>query len=307
MVSIPKISPNLLIGLGIVAAIAITASQIRGAGKDLFGALPALDEGLRGSIASIQDAVSGISLPSISLPSTQPSIVDVTPQVVTPDLTAQGALTVEELAGATSIVQTATGVFIDGEQVRTIGTQPTQQEILESELAAIPVSEDISGAEFAAVTNEAEFRRRQEEAAAATQIPEVITPTPSVISELPSEQQFQAFAAEGSQAAEFTIRENPIDTLSEAIALGLTASQAADFLAATGGVITPSQIESGIIDPDIRNIVAGFIGGGIGQTVPVSSTPLETLSIREQENIKAAQFTCERFGLNCELADSMMA
>ena len=175
-------------------------------------------------------------------------------------------------------------------------------------LAAIPASEDISDAEITSARNEEEFRRRQERIERRLQEQQqlISQQIPQVISKLPTE---QVFRGGGISFIGGTIRENPIDTLSEVIQNfpELSASQAADFLRETQGRILPSQVQAGLIDPDIKNIVAGFVGGGRGQAFPVSSTPLETLSIKKSEAQEAAEFTCKQFGLNCELVDSMMA
>lgn len=76
-----------------------------------------------------------------------------------------------------------------------------------------------------------------------------ITPIP-VVSLLPTE---QVFTGGGVSFEGGTIRENPIDTLSEVLATfpQLSASQAADFLSQFSGIL-PSEL--GGIDPDIRNI-----------------------------------------------------
>lgn len=133
---------------------------------------------------------------------------------------------------------------------------------------------------------------------------EIMKPIPKVINELPVEQNFQGG---GLSFIGGTIRENPIDTFSEVLKYfpELTASQARDFLDATKGKILPSQVE--LVDPDIKNIVAGVIGGGQGQAIPVSQDPLQIMSIRESENLRAYQYTCENFGLNCELSRAEMA
>lgn len=139
-------------------------------------------------------------------------------------------------------------------------------------------------------------------------IPEVATPPPPaapVTSFLGTDQKFEGFSADDEQPTEFFIFENPIDTLIEVLDNfpELTASQAADFLATTGGTVLPSQVEAGLVDPDIKNIVAGFEGAGEEQAVPVSQTPSEIDAIREAENLKAIEFTCSEFGLNCDLLE----
>lgn len=322
MVSLPKISPNLLLGVGGVIAAVFLVSQIRKAGADLTGALTdiklpdvVLPEIKFPALPTVDTTGLGIFLSSITdiFKAQQDTLSQLAGQtIVQPDgstITIPADTTIDPITG---IVTSSTPPLLDlsdaekqkALEALALGIEKSK---LEQALADIPVSEDISGAEFASAINEAAFIKAQQDKLLQEAIPVAPTPTPEVISLLPEPQQFEVFAAEGSQATQFTIFENPIDTLSEAIALGLTASQAADFLAATGGKITPSQIASGEIDPEIKNIVAGFVGGGVGQAVPVSATPLETLSIKESEALKAAKFTCEQFGLNCELVDSMMA
>lgn len=290
MVSFPKISPNLLLGVGGIIAAVFLINQVRKAGGDL------------------QKALTDIQLPEIKFPDVfaQPSIIDTTPQIVTPDLTAQGALTVPELEGATSIVQTETGVFVDGVQLRTItpveeksfidtigdffkGIIPsvpvaTAEEFPEVQAPIQPILEDrpISLAEFAAP---------------------IPTIEPSVVSLLPTEQQFQVFAAEGSPATQFTIQENPIDTLSEVLTAfpQLTASQASDFLSEFSGIL-PSELA--LVDPDIKNIVAAGGDIPIGEQIQVETVGISDL---KSEELKAAEFTCKEFGLNCDIVDASMA
>lgn len=290
MVSFPKISPNLLLGVGGIIAIIFLVSQIRKAGAEVsefvtttkpvaevagslatnlqsFLTLTPLPTdpifGETGFFANLSKSISefkfpeiklpGVTLPVLELPEFQlPSIEEVFKPITDIFVPKEEPTTFMDVGAAAARGARGTTTIIEPEPL------PTQQ---------LPI-------------------------------------TTEIISELPIE---QPFVGGGISFIGATIRENPIDTLSEAIALGLTASQAADFLAATGGVVTPSQIELGLVDPDIQNIVAGFIGGGEGQAFPVSSTPLETLSIKESEALKAAEFTCKEFGLNCELVDGMMA
>lgn len=309
MVSFPKISPNLLLGVGGIIAAVFLVSQIRKAGAD------------------VQDALSGLQLPDISLPDITfpefPTIdtsgFDSFVSSIT-DIFKQQQDTISSLAGQT-IIQDGTTITIPPDTIIdpitgivTSVTPPTmdlaeaerlealrqlelnrQRSIAEQALAEIPTEEDISGAELTAAINEAEFiRRQQEKILAETQI---VTPviSPEVVSLLPTEQQFIG----GGTFIGGTIRENPIDTLSEVLSAfpQLTASQASDFLSEFSGIL-PSELQ--LIDPDIKNIVAA-IGGESVQVGIVGVSDLEA------EAQKAAIFTCKEFGLNCELVDSMMA
>lgn len=317
MVSFPKISPNLLLVVGGVIAAVFLVSQIRKAGADVQDALSGIQLPSIGDIKFPDIKFPDVTFPDITFPTidiktgidktvkdlqdsiesfvkgfdvTDPFKRDVIPEFEdkTPS---EGLLGQEEILDCkcgTSIVQDAQGIV-------------TQKCIVCPE-EIIPQDEPFIKT-AAEIAEEEAFKRSVIQVT-----PEIIPTVPTITSDiqvlLPDE---QIFVGGGPSFIGATIRENPIDTLQEAIALGLTASQAADFLAATGGVITPSQIEQGIIDPDIRNIVAGFIGEGEVQAFPVSSTPLETLSIKESEAQRSAEFTCKTFGLNCELVDSMMA
>jgi len=308
MVSFPKISPNLLLGVGGVIAAVFLVSQIRKAGADVQDALTDIklpDIKLPDitlptinfpdiKLPSLPDvSLPTVTLPIISLPDILTDLFPSTPSApLPPDVKDTGLLSQEEILACkcgSSIIQDIQG--------------DVQQVCLECPPEATQEPFVKTAAELA---EEQAFLRTLD-----TPIPPPVipTPTPTVVSLLPEPQQFQAFAAEGSPAVEFTIRENPIDTLSEVIDFfpELTASQAADFLLATEGKILPSQVEAGLIDPDIRNIVAGFVGGGQEQAIPVSQTPLEIDEIRAAENLKAAEFTCREFGLNCELVNGMMA
>ena len=324
MVSFPKISPNLLLGVGGAIAIFFIAREIRGAGQDLarfgenlklpdidFPSIPSVDtSGFTDSISSFINMLKGQQdTSSILAGETVPFGDDGTTVTIPADTTVDPE---------TGIVTSDTPPTMDlDEQSRLDALEQLRlnrlRSIAEQKLSEIPADENISGAEFARERNRVDFDRRLREKADRLQQQQEesrrklsleVSPIP-VFSDLPTE---NTFTGGGSSFVGGTIRENPIDTLSEVIKFfpELSASQAADFLFDTGGKILPSQVEAGIIDPDIRNIVAGFVGGGRDQAVPVSST-METLSIRDRENIRAAKFTCEQFGLNCELANSMMA
>lgn len=317
MVSFPKISPNLLLGVLGIAAAVLLVSQVRKAGADVVGALPTIDEGLRQSISDIASSV---------------------------------ATTTQAVAGVTSTVsgiqesfssgfKSITDFFSGAPTVPLVGvpltditaqapTQPTQIDIdLAAGLPITPTGFDPQAdpTRFLPPVGEPQFTGLEEdrpivqgpiqpipeerpttltELVQSFMAPPIVQPVAPVISELPTE---QVFLGGGTGFIGGTIRENPIDTLSEVLNFfpELTASQAADFLAETEGKILPSQVE--LVDPDIRNIVAA--GGDIpfGTQIEVSQAPQDILSIRESENIKAAEFTCREFGLNCDLVDGMMA
>ncbi len=108
-----------------------------------------------------------------------------------------------------------------------------------------------------------------------------------MISELEDEDE-QEFGFGGPSFIGGTVRENPVDTLSEVINLfpGISASQAADFLAEYSGISPTDALR---IDPDIRNISSP---DGL-EDVNVSPTDLDDASRRAEE------LTCRLFGLNC--------
>jgi len=329
MVKIPKFSGNLLLGVGIVAAAFLLTREIRGAGQDLSesitkgvisGVGTSLQEGLAGigqglstGFGDLAKGFADIKFPEIKFP-------DFFPTTARDDLSSIAGETID-VGGGTTItippetkIDPDTGIVTsptppilnlgDVERARALealrlGRIRAQKE---QDLAVIPPSEDISGAEFSRARNEAEFRRRQLGKLPTPDIAPTIPRTTFVETELPIDQQFRGG---GVSFIGGTIRENPIDTLREVIKFfpQLTGSQAADFLAETKGRILPSQVD--LIDPDIRNIA--IAGGDFPTQIQVGGSPLETLSIRESENIKAARFTCQMFGLNCELAESSMA
>jgi len=310
MVSFPKISPNLLLGVGGVIAAVFLVNELRKAGGDLQSALTdiKLPDITLPAIKLPEIKFPEISLPEFKLPDIfgDTDVSSIAGKVIEQNGSFIGIPESTRIDPQTGIVTSVTPPALElsdvarQEALRQLELN-RQRSIKEQELFEIPISEDISGAEFATAVNEAEFRRRQEEQ---KQIEQQLISPQEIISEIPTE---QPFVGGGPSFVGGIIRENPIDTLSEVIKFfpELSASQARDFLESTGGQILPSQVE--LIDPDIRNIVA--VGGDIpiGEQIQVDIAPLETLSIREQENIKAAEFTCREFGLNCELVDGMMA
>lgn len=114
--------------------------------------------------------------------------------------------------------------------------------------------------------------------------------TPEVTSQLPTE---QVFGGGGPSFIGGTVREDPVDTLREVLDLfpQLTAGQASDFLRENRG-ISPSDALR--LDPDIQNITANIAGVNI----PAGNIGIPEL---EREEFKAAQTSCNLFGLNCEL------
>lgn len=345
MVSIPKISPNLLLGVGGIIAVIFVVNQIRGAGKDLFGALPALDEGLRKSITDIQSSLGSFKFPSF----TQPNVIPSDPTKQTDEQQKQifgEVLTDKQIqdakgdpikqfqdtdnaflkmfnpkgifgfgflgtnkGGISTQLAKQLGIFdfksgdLSQQQITQLGIIGKGIPDLETVFKLFPRREDIIFARAfgldvpreitpdTAINQQIQTQRIQKQ-----QTPK------EVISELPGD---QIFSGGGVSFIGGTVRENPIDTLSEVIKFfpELSSSQAADFLAETGGKILPSQVD--LIDPDIKNIVV--TGGDFVTQERVDTSPQERLSIRKSENLKAAKFTCEQFGLNCELAGSMMA
>jgi hypothetical protein len=324
MVSFPKISPNLLLGVGGLIAVAVVVNQVRKAGGDLQNALsgikfPEFPDVNFPDINFPSIFVDGTTTDSSSIRKDNPDESDLNFENKTPS---EGLLTTEEREKCqcgVSIFQDANGnvtekclVCQDGSNSQTTCGTGTFEDPSTGKCIPIPKDENIFiPASGSALPKDSEIISKDvidgvkttDKVSTAIQQPE-----PTIISELPTEQQFEVFVAEGSNVAGGIIRENSIDTLTEVIKYfpELTASQARDFLDATGGKIVPSQVEQGLIDPDIKNIVGGVVGGSQDQAIPVSQTPTEILSIRESENLKASIFTCENFGLNCELTKAMM-
>jgi len=115
---------------------------------------------------------------------------------------------------------------------------------LENTLAETLQDPFFGDAELVSAANEEEFRRRQAVAESIEdEFEKVMVAT--VESFIPTDQTFQAFAAEGSTATEFQIFENPIDTFTEVLKFfpEFSASQAANFLFETGGTLLPSEVE----------------------------------------------------------------
>lgn len=293
MVSFPKISPNLLLGVGGIIAAVFLVSQVRKAGGDL------------------QKALTDIKLPDITLPSISlPSIPNIFAQqpIITAPLTqpSEGGINPADMP----ILPTDIDVALSrGEEIIPTGFDPNADIT-----RFVPTGDPFTGREEDRPPVEvipdiipAPVNGRDERTQRRLQQPSEVLPPPppvEVISELPVEQTF-GFGGTGFIGG--TVRENPIDTLSEVLQFfpELTASQAADFLAETGGTILPSQVE--LVDPDIKNIIAA--GGDIpfGEMERVDTSPQDRLSALESEASKAAQTSCELFGLNCELVDSQMA
>lgn len=355
-----KISSNLILGVIAIGGIALVIHQMRNAGKDLFGALPVLDEGIRTSIEDIKKSISGFQFSTFTLPSVfadtavpsdptqqtdeqqkdlfgetltdeqEKEIVDIekalendtpAPATLNPDISSlrsfnpsgiigYGFLGIDKKGISESLAKEL-GIFnsttddISEQQLFELSKIGTGIKDISTIFDMFPAREDILFSKaFELEIPKEEIIPANESTPIQETIPVHSQSTPQeVISSLPIEQEFQGFSSDPN--TEFFIRENPIDTLAEVINAfpELTASQAADFLEATGGKILPSQIEAGLIDPNIKNIVTGFVGGGIGQAIPVSQTPLEINEIKESENQRAMEFTCKEYGLNCDLLE----
>lgn len=295
-------------GLGI-AAIAAAAfflvREVRGAGQDLSesitkGVLSGVGESLSGITADIQGAFSDFKFPEFDFGNifgqdTSSSIAGET--IVQDD---GSVITIPEstvIDPSTGIVTSDTPPLLDlsdvaREEALTQLELNRQRSILEQELFEIPASEDISGAEFASARNESEFRARQQEQiviqeAIAIQPARTVQPVESL---LPSEQEF---LGGGPSFVSGTIFENPIDTFVEVFKFfpELSAGQIQDFLRETGGTLLPSQV--GLIDPDIKNIVASVQG----ENIQVENVSISDLDFEEA---KSSCTTCGLFGLNCE-------
>lgn len=329
MVSIPKISPNLLLGVGGIIAAVFLVSQIRKAG------------------AGVQDALSGIQLPSIGditfpeikfpeikfpdfFPSSEP-VISADPTKQTPEQ--QEELFGRELTNAEQDEINRIAKQIEaGQEVTPSGFDPNADSTRflppvgepqftgrEKDRAAfeaglidqfsIPIKqvaagEDISGSEFAQAESELAFRESQQE--------KIVQPFQQFQGEVTQEQilaspaqlsstEILASAQERTkllrEAANGGLGFNPVNTLSEVINLfpELSASQARNFLFEFGSNLSPEEALR--LRPDVRNITSPF--GQIDTSASISDL--------ESENIRAAKFTCKNFGLNCELADSSMA
>lgn len=319
-------------GLGIAALIAAAfflVKEVREAGKDLFDALPELDIGLRESIAditeSIDSAVSGLgdfaaqqqaNLDSFfqqQQTNFQSGIDDLfnffqdqedNSSVIAGETVVQPDGTIVTIPGDTVINPDGT-VTSETPPTQTLSEQAEAEALaaleagrakakLESELDKTFSDPFFGDAELIAAANEAEFQKRlAEQAVLDSQIAPVQTFIP-IESELENNKEF---LGGGLSFIGGTIRENPIDTFGEVLEAfpELTASQISDFLAEFSGIL-PSELDR--IDPDIRNIAGGFVGGGEIQSFEVDTTT--TISeLDEQERI-ASCTTCQLFGLNCE-------
>lgn len=138
-----------------------------------------------------------------------------------------------------------------------------------------------------------------------TQIKDVQTIEQPTRSLLPTDQQFQTFSVEGSNIVGGTVFENPVDTLSEILKFfpDLSASQAADLLnqfeTEFDRPVFPSDIQNGLIDPDVKNIVAA--GGDFSSNGGEQIDTVTTFSELQSEEQKAACITCDLYGLNCDI------
>jgi len=311
MVSFPKISPNLLLGVGGIIAAVFLVNQVRKAGGDVQKALSdiSLPDISLPEIKFPDVSFPDISFPDFSLPSL-PSVFADTPDqtildptqapfTVTEEQRSEGVFTQKETdmcPCGVSIVQNPDRTFTskcllcaDGSGVTTrcgVGT------VLDPNTGkCFPI-----GAAGSSTPQPSPIPESVQQP--------ITEQTFEVISELPTEQEF-GFGGEGFVGG--TVRENPIDTLSEVLKFfpELTASQAADFLAETGGQILPSEVE--LVDPDIKNIIAAGGDIPVGEQIQVDTSPQDRLSALEEEAARAAQTSCELFGLNCDLVDSQMA
>lgn len=296
--SLPKISPNLLIAVAGLGAIFFITREIRGAGQDLakFGENFKFPE-----LPSLPD----ITFPEIKLPSLFPT----SESVISPDPTQQTDQQQIDIFGRT-LTDT------EEDEINKIAKQ------LEEGVKVTPSGFDPQSdpTKFVPPVGEPQFTGREEDrpkfeaglidqfGRPLTTLPEtsqtsivddikkMISPKPELISELPTEQTFQSG---GVGFIGGTIRENPIDTLSEVINLfpELSSSQARDFLNEFSGISPTDALR---IDPDVSNITANIEGVNI-------QVPNIGVSDLESEELKSAKLTCERFGLNCELVNGMMA
>ena len=278
--------------LGIVAGIGIIIYMISKAGKDFFGALPALDEGLRGSISDI----------SASLASTTQSISDITGTVAGLQ-TGVSSFIQEQQTNFDQFVedsQTNVDQFVEDSQTNLGNIQTGIFDFFSNlftpstDIQTIPSQDETfvdsgqggarsdRGGGFFSTPSESEIIISSLPISTSQQRPEIV-------SELPTQQEF---ASGGVGFIGGTIRENPVDTLSEVIDLfpQLTASQAADFLNEFSGISPTDALR---IDPDVSNIVANIEGVNI-QVPNISISDLDAAENR------ASCTTCELYGLNCD-------
>lgn len=183
---------------------------------------------------------------------------------------------------------------------------PTAETITQEQTQVL--AEQTKGLRVSATTEEAALEALRKELTPPKRTAQAFAPVDRVTSFLPTGQQFGF----GGTFQGGIVTENPIDTLSEIISNfpQLSASQAADLLAqirVRDKPLFPSEVKAGLVDPDIRNIVAA--GGDIvrGTQVQITPSQQQTMSIRESEAKRAACLTCEMFGLNCPICSGQMA
>ena len=210
-----------------------------------------------------------------------------------PDLDAAGALAADELEGATSISQDAQGaIFVNGEQVRdpVDNPEPTFIDSITDFFGSLNPFPSIPEAGAQESQQQTVIEPLPEERPLnLSEFGNIESRSPEIVSELPTKQTFEGG---GVSFIGGTIRENPIDTLSEVLIEfpELTASQAADFLNEFSGIL-PSQVDK--IDPDVTNLTANIDG----QNVQVENVSVSDLDAEAQ---RAACTTCSLFGLNCD-------
>jgi len=289
-VSFPKISPNLLIGVGGIIAAVFLVNEIRKAGGDLQNALSGIE------LPSIGD----ITFPEINFPEFKfPNIFgedDSSSQLAgeTVPFGGQGStITIPQdtIVNPDGTVTSSTPPLLDLSDAERDAALIAREQNLARTGAENILSDtsefEFGDAEIIAARNEAEFRARQQEQIAIEQEQEL---GPAIVETTLD----QEFIGGGPSFIGGIIRENPIDTLSEVINLfpGITASQASDFLRETGGSVLPSEID--LIDQNIKNIVASIAG----ENVQVGTTSISDL---ESEANRAACISCQMFGLNCDI------
>lgn len=311
MVKIPKFSGNLLIAAGIVGAAFLLTREIRGAGQDLS---KSITEGvLSGVGTSFQQGLTGLGTglselfakqskgitdlfaaqtKSILAGQTVPFGTGGTTVTIPPDTTC------DPITGICTSKTGPTMTLSEAEKARAAEQLRLNRERSrkEQELFEIPPGEILSP-EILRAQNELEFRRREaEKERQRQQQRQEKRVQREVIVELPTTQRFGGGGPSFVGGTVRTTPENPIDTLSEVLKFFpviTTASKARDFLERFGKGILPSQVST--ID------LSGF--GQAGKR----GTSLDISQRRREANIKAAEFTCRMFGLNCKLAQSQMA
>jgi hypothetical protein len=298
--------------IAVVGGIGVLAYLLIKGGKDLFNALPSLDAGLRESIGDIKSEVGNFAKEQqenfdsfvneqgtnfdnfvidsqTNLDNTGKGITDFFSGLFNQSQAAQDAQNAIFQSQLDQKAQDATDAGFDSVDAFEKATDPNNNpDLFNPNWGSGFTGKEEDRADFEAGLID-QFGRVIDTIKEV--IPDTMTPISNTISNLlPSAE--NEFKGGGVSFIGGTIRENPVDTLSEVLNIfpQLSASQAADFLNEHSGIL-PSQIDR--IDPDIKNIVAN-VGG---ENIAVNNIGISNLL---EEEMKAKKLTCSLFGLNCE-------